>query len=318
MKAAVVSEFGKPPAYADFREPVAGDGETIVRVHAAPLSPIVRALAAGKHYSSGANAGFVAGVDGVGTDPQGRRVYFLFPKAPFGSMGELSLVGDAMLVPVPDDIPDVRAAAVTTGGLASWIALTRRAPLQPNSTVLINGVTGAAGGMAVQIARYFGASRVIGVGRRREKLDQLDVDVRVPLDDAADEALRAEFDRGVDVVLDFVWGAPASRVIAAATKNRGSGAGEPRGRYVHLGTVAGDEIALRGDAFRSSGLELLGSGIGSVAVRDLLAGAGELLAATVQAGFDASVTTLPLTAVAEAWGGSPDVRYVLSPASRAA
>jgi NADPH:quinone reductase-like Zn-dependent oxidoreductase len=312
MKAAVVTDFGQAPAYGDFRDPVAGEGETIVRVHAAPLSPIVKALASGRHYTSGSQAGFVPGVDGVGTDPEGRRVYFLFPRAPFGSMGELALVSKEMLVAIPDDISDVRAAAVATGGLASWIALTRRAPIQPGSTVLVNGATGAAGGMAVQVARHFGANRIIAVGRSRERLDRLEVEARIALD-AADEALRAEFDRGVDVVLDFIWGEPASRVIAAATKNRGSGMGEPRVRYVQLGTVAGDEISLRGDAFRGSGLELMGSGIGSVAIRDLLAGARELLTETNKAGFDAPVTTLPLTAVGEAWAGSSNVRYVLCP-----
>lgn len=314
MKAAVIAEFGKPPAYADFKEPMAGDGEIVVRVHAAALSPIVKGLASGRHYASGSTAGFVPGVDGVGTDPQGRRVYFLFPKAPFGSLGELSLAANDMIVPIPDDVPDVRAAAVTTAGLASWIALTRRTPLKAGGTVLINGATGAAGAMAVQVARHFGAGRIVAVGRSRDKLDKLEVDARIALDDTADEALRAQFDRGVDIVLDFIWGAPAARVIAAATKDRGSRTGEPRLRYVQLGTVAGDEIALRGDALRSSGLELLGSGIGSVAVRDLLAGAGELLAATMQAGFDAAVTTLPLAAIDAAWAGSPDIRYVLSPA----
>jgi NADPH:quinone reductase-like Zn-dependent oxidoreductase len=313
MKAAVVTDFGKVPAYGDFREPVAGEGETIVRVHAAPLSPIVKALASGKHYTSGAQAGFVPGVDGVGTDPEGRRVYFLFPKAPFGSMGALALVSDEMIVAIPDEISDVRAAAVATGGLASWIALTRRAPLQPGATVLVIGATGAAGGMAVQIARHFGAHRVIAVGRNKTTLDRLNVESRIALDDGAEEALRAEFDRGVDVVLDFLWGEPASRVIAAATENRGSRMGEPRVRYVQLGTVSGDEISLRGDSFRSSGLELMGSGIGSVAIRELLAGARELLTETNKAGFDAPVTTLPLTAIADAWTGPSDVRFILSP-----
>ncbi|RCS23801.1 zinc-binding alcohol dehydrogenase family protein [Phyllobacterium salinisoli] len=314
MKAAVVTDFGKAPAYGDFRDPVAGKGETIVRVHAAPLSPIVKALASGKHYTSGAQAGFVPGVDGVGTDPEGRRVYFLFPKAPFGSMGELALVSDEMIVAIPDEISDVRAAAVATGGLASWVALTRRASVQPGATVLVNGATGAAGGMAVQIARHFGAGRVIAVGRNKTALDRLDVESRIALDDRADEALRAEFDRGVDVVLDFLWGEPAARVIAAATKNRGARSGEPRVRYVQLGTVAGDEISIRGDAFRSSGLELMGSGIGSVAIRELLAGARELLTETNSAGFDAPVTTLPLMAVADAWTGPSDIRYILSAA----
>jgi NADPH:quinone reductase-like Zn-dependent oxidoreductase len=314
MKAAIVTQFGKPPVYGDYDEPVAGDGETVVRVHAAPLSPIVKALAAGTHYTSSTQAGFVPGVDGVGTDPQGRRVYFLFPKAPFGSMGELALASTQMLVPIPDGISDIRAAAVATGGLASWVALTRRAPLPPGSTVLVNGATGAAGGMAVQVARHFGAAKVVAVGRNRAKLGRLGADVQISLDDArADDALRAEFDHGVDVVLDFLWGAPGTRIIAAATKNRGSRAGEPRLRYVQLGTIAGDEIPMRGDSFRGSGLELIGSGIGSVAISELLAGTGELLSAAQEAGFDAPVTRLPLTAVSQAWVGPADIRYILSP-----
>ncbi|WP_433934914.1 zinc-binding alcohol dehydrogenase family protein [Sorangium cellulosum] len=313
MKAAVVNSFGVPPSFQDFREPEAGDGEAVVTVHAAALSPIVKGLASGRHYASGASAGFVPGVDGVGIDGAGRRVYFLFPKAPFGSMAEKSLVASHMMVPVPENLSSERAAAVATAGLASWIALSRRARLQTGETVLVLGATGAAGSMALQTARFLGANKVIAVGRDEAKLERLAADVRIALNDAADSALRAQFDQGVDVVLDFVWGEPALRVLRAATRDRGSRAGEPRLRYVQLGTVAGDEIPVRGDMLRSTGLELIGSGIGSVAVKELVAGAGELLAAAPAAGFDASFTRLPLRAVVDAWNGAPDVRYILVP-----
>ncbi|MGF7149888.1 NADPH:quinone reductase-like Zn-dependent oxidoreductase [Sphingomonas zeicaulis] len=315
MKAVIVQSVGETPVYGDFADPVAGPGESVVAVRAAPLSPIVRALAAGQHYSGGAAGGFVPGVDGVGIDPAGRRVYFLFPKAPFGSMAERALVSDDMMAPVPDGIADAQAAAIVTGGLASWTALTRRARLTPGMSVLINGVTGAAGAMAAQVARHLGAGRVIGVGRDLDRLAQIALDGSIPLDDEADQLLRAEFDRGVDVVLDFLWGAPAARIIAAATRGRGSPAGEPRIRYVQLGTVAGGEVALRGDALRGSGLELLGSGIGSVARGQLIEGASELLVAAGQAGFRAPAKLLPFQAAADAWNAPPGVRYILSPAS---
>jgi len=313
MKAAVVNSFGAPPSFQDFREPEAGDGESVVQVHAAALSPIVKALASGKHYASGTSARIVPGVDGVGTDASGRRVYFAFPKAPFGSMAEKSLVATQMTVPVPENLPAERAAALATAGLASWIALRRRARLQTGESVMVVGATGSAGRMALQVARHLGASEVIAVGRNEAKLDRLDADVKIALNDGADAALRAQFDRGVDVVLDFVWGEPAVRLLRAATRDRGSRAGEPRLRYVQLGTLAGEEIPVRGDMLRSTGLELLGSGIGSVAVKQLLEGAGELLAAAAGAGFDAPFKSLPLRAVADAWSGDPDVRYVLVP-----
>jgi NADPH:quinone reductase-like Zn-dependent oxidoreductase len=317
MKAAVVNAFGVPPSYGDFREPEPGESQTVVTVSAAPLSPIVKALASGRHYASGKAGGFVPGVDGVGTDPTGRRVYFLFPVAPFGSMAQRALAVNEMLVPVPDLLSDEQAAAIATAGLASWVALSRRAPLQRGDTVLVNGATGAAGGMATQIARHFGASRVIAVGRSAAKLERIDADVKIAWDDDADRLLRAQFDQGVNVVLDFVWGEPAVRVLRAATQDRGARAGEPRLRVVQLGTVAGDEIPIRGDMLRSTGLELIGSGIGSVSVKELLAGASELLAAAPGAGFRAPFESLPLSAVTDVWNEESDVRRLLLPSSNA-
>lgn len=313
MKAAVVNTFGIPPTYQDFPEPEAAPGEQIITVRAAPLSPIVRALAAGRHYTSGAKAGFAPGIDGVGIDDAGCRVYFLFPKAPFGSMAQRSLVATDMMTPVPDALSDEYAAALVTAGLASWTALSRRARLVGGETVMVVGATGAAGAMALQVARHLGARKTIAVGRDRARLDRLDADIRIALDGHADAALRAQFDAGVDVVLDFVWGEPAARVLAAATRGRASRSGEPRLRYVQLGNIAGESIAMRADMFRSSGLELLGSGIGSVALRELVLGAGELLAAAAPARFDVPFTSLPLHAIAEAWSGAPDVRYILAP-----
>jgi NADPH:quinone reductase-like Zn-dependent oxidoreductase len=315
MKAAIVHTFGVAPSHGEFREPEPGDGETVVTVRAAPLSPIVKSLAAGRHYTSGTRAGFVPGVDGVGTDPAGRRVYFLFPKAPFGSMAQRTLVASRMLVPVPEGLSDEEAAAIPTAGLASWIALSRRARLQTGDTVLVNGATGAAGAMAIRVARHFGAGKVIAVGRDRAKLARLDADVAIALDDGADRSLREQLDRGVDVVLDFVWGEPAARVLRAATADRGSRAGEPRLRFVQLGTAAGDEVAIRGDMLRSTGLELIGSGIGSVAVDELVAGAGELLAAAASAGLRAPFRSRPLSAVTEVWTEESDVRCLLVPST---
>lgn len=313
MKAAVVNSFDAPPAFGEFQEPEAGEGQTVINVTAAPLSPIVKALAAGTHYSGGASAGFVPGVDGVGTDPDGRRVYFLFPQRPFGSMAEKALVSSSMLVPVPEGVSDDLAAAISTAGLASWVALTRRAKIQEGETVLVTGANGAAGRMGLQIAKYLGASKTIAVTRTKAKLEDIEADVKIALDDNGDKALRAEFDIGVDIVLDFVWGEPASRVLIAAATNRGSPAGEPRLRYVQLGNLAGAEVPIRADMLRGSGLELMGSGIGSVAFKDLLAGANELLTAAPTAGFIPPFQSVPLSEVTDVWDRGSDIRYIIQP-----
>lgn len=317
MKAAIVNELGVAPSYGDFEDPVAGDGEAVVAVHAAPLSPIVRALAAGTHYASPKRGGFVPGVDGVGTTSDGQRVYFLFPKAPFGALADRCLVPRAMTVPVPDALSSEDAAALATAGLASWVALTRRARIAPGATVLVNGATGAAGGMAIHVARHFGAGHVIATGRNEARLERLGADATVALGrDDADRLLREHFDRGVDVVLDFVWGEPAARVLRAATKDRGARTGEPRVRFVQIGTIAGDAIPIRGDSLRSTGLELLGSGIGSVAVAELVAGAGELLAAAASAGLRAPYRSVALAHVSTAWAEASDERVLFVPSAR--
>lgn len=312
MFAAIVKEFGAVPVLGEFPEPQPGQGEEVIRVHAAPLSPIVKRLAAGTHYASSAQAGFIPGIDGVGINAEGRRVYFLFPKPPFGSMAEKVLVSSTSVVPVPDGVANERAAAVVTAGLSSWIALQLRAQFQPGETVLINGATGSAGGLAVQVASHLGAKRIIATGRNKAKLAALPLAVeKIPLDEFADEALKAAFAERVDVVLDYLWGEPASRIISAATHGRGSRLGEPRLRYVQLGSMAGDSIPLSAHAFRSSGLEILGSGIGSVSMADLIKGAAELLAATPDGGFDTPVEARPLTSIPEAWDDEADDRRLV-------
>jgi len=315
MRAAVVNSFNHPPAFGTYVEPLAGNGETVVRVLAAPLSPLVRSLAAGKHYSGGGTAHFVPGIDGVGLDEQGRRVYFLFPTSPFGSMAEQSLVATTSVVPVPEGVDDALAASVVTAGLSSWVALHERAAFLRGEAVLINGATGSAGGLAVQIATYLGASRIIATGRDKAKLKAMPAHVEtIALDSEADAALTEAFAGRVDIVLDYLWGEPASRVLAAATRGRGSRAGEPRVRYVQIGSIAGESILISGASLRSSGVEILGSGIGSLSMQALVAGAQGLLAVLPEGRFTTPFRTMPLEAVADAWADTSDeCRLVLCP-----
>ena len=74
MNAAIVDAFDKSPRYGSIADPVAAEGEMLVKVHAAALSNLVKGQASGRHYSSQGNFPFVPGHDGVGTLPDGRRV----------------------------------------------------------------------------------------------------------------------------------------------------------------------------------------------------------------------------------------------------
>ena len=92
MKAAIVRGPKQTPAYGDFAEPDPAPSENRIRVAAAALSPLARGRASGAHYSASHSFPFVAGVDGVGRLDDGRRVYFLMPRAPYGAMAEETVV----------------------------------------------------------------------------------------------------------------------------------------------------------------------------------------------------------------------------------
>jgi NADPH:quinone reductase-like Zn-dependent oxidoreductase len=71
------------------------------------------------------------------------------------------------VLPLPDGLDEVTAAAIINPGNGAWLALTRRAALQPGETVLVLGATGVSGRIAVALAARMGAGRVIAAGRNR-------------------------------------------------------------------------------------------------------------------------------------------------------
>src|ERR1700733_10101751 len=113
-----------------------------------------------------------------------RRVYFVLPKPPLGSMSERTVVRSGQCVALPDGLDDVTAAAIANPGMSAWAALKERAKLVAGETVLVNGATGTAGRLAVQIAKYMGAKKGIATGRNIEVLKSLAglaADVTIPL-----------------------------------------------------------------------------------------------------------------------------------------
>ncbi|MGJ4941743.1 quinone oxidoreductase family protein [Bradyrhizobium sp. HKCCYLS1011] len=306
MKAAIVETLGQPPAYGDFPDPHPTAGELRIAVTAAAITQITKGRAAGMHYSGSAALPFVPGVDGVGRSDDGARVYFALPRAPYGSMADWSVVAQAHCVRLPNDLDDVTAAAIANPGMSSWAAFKERARLRPGETVLINGATGTSGRLAVQIAKHLGARKVIATGRNAEALaalSALGADVTIPLSgdgEALERAFRPHFAERIDVVLDYLWGPTAERLLIAAAK---AAADAVPIRFVQIGSASGAEITLPSAVLRASAIELMGSGIGSIPFDRLIAATGELLHATVPGGFKISVDPVPLAEVRQAWAG---------------
>ena len=320
MKAGIVKAPGTTPVYGDFELPVASAGREVIAVKAAALSPLSKSRASGSHYSSESVYPSVAGVDGVGFTADGKRVYFALPESPYGTFAEKSLVRSGHWIAVPDGLDDITAAAIANPGMSAWAALAIRADLKPGETVLVNGATGSAGKLAVQLAKYLGARKVIATGRNESELRRLkslgaDATIQFTLDadhpqgaEQYEQALIAEFAHGIDVVVDYLWGLSAQTIIVAIAKAVDDG--HPV-RYVEVGEASGEHtIELPGAALRSSAITLMGSGIRSVPLPKLLDGIRHVLEAAVPAKLKIVTKAVPLSAIEETWNAPVKARVV--------
>lgn len=315
MKAAIIHQIGQAPTYGDFAEPIPSAEEQRVTVTAAALSPLVRSRASGAHYSSSGRFPFVIGVDGVGRLDDGRRIYFLLPRAPYGSMAERVTVPVAHCLPLPEGLDDVTAAALANPGMSSWAAFTERARLKAGETVLINGATGASGRLAIQIAKVLGAKRIIATGRNADALASLaalGANTTILLTDKPvilEEAFRHQFSQGVDVVIDYLWGASAQGLLIAAAK---AGADAVPIRFVQVGSMSDANITLPSAVLRSSAIELMGSGIGSIPLDRLITSISGVLQAAMPDGFQIATHVVPLSDVEHVWSRGGGDRIVFT------
>jgi NADPH:quinone reductase-like Zn-dependent oxidoreductase len=320
MYAALVEDFKSPPRYREVPPPLPMQGEVLLKVRAAALSNLVRGQANGSHYSSGTTLPFTPGNDGVGIAEDGARVYFIAPRAPFGSMAEYTVVPQSMTIPLSPDMDDAVAAALGNPGLATWGSLLGRAKLQPGEVVMINGATGIAGKQAIQVAKYLGASKVIVTGRGDQEtlvgLKALGASETISLSQPHEDLVRsfrsAMHESGVQVVLDFLWG-PSAEAILAAAAGHGNPEGEPRIRFVQIGSISGNTIALPAGLLRSSGVELLGSGLGSLSSQAILQSLSTMFAAQSKMRFAIDIDQVPLSQVEEGWTRKEQNRIVFIP-----
>jgi len=311
MKAAIVRGMSQTPVYGDVPVPAPSAGENRITVTAAALTQVTKSRASGTHYSSSRQFPLVAGIDGVGRLDDGSRVYFVMPRAPYGAMAEQTVASSAQCLAIPDNLDDITAAAIANPGLSSWAAYTERARLKTGETVLVNGATGTAGRLAVQIARHLGAKKVIATGRNLERLRSvalLGADITIPLSEdesALEESFKEQFAGGIDIVIDYLWGKSAERLLIAGAK---AGAQAVPIRFVQVGSVSGADITLPSAVLRSSAIELMGSGIGSVPKERLVNAIGLLLDAAVSAGLRIATKTVPLSDVEQAWDSDDKTR----------
>ncbi|MDQ1128668.1 zinc-binding alcohol dehydrogenase family protein [Microbacterium sp. SORGH_AS_0888] len=319
INAAVVTDLAEPPAYGSIDLRPLREGEELVDVLAAGLHPRVRSGASGSHYTSTGRLPLVPGIDGVGRRDDGSLVYFALDDDRFGSLATRVIVDPRRVIALPNGADVVRVAAAMNPAMSSWVALRRRIALAPGAAVLVLGATGNAGTMAVQIAKLLGVgSVVVAAGRDTQRLARLtalgaDATVALADDPRASAAALAEVAADVDVVLDYLWGAPTEAAIPALLRARAD-----RSRaidWIEIGSVAGPDISLPSAALRSAHLRLIGSGQGSIGGREYLAELPSLVDAIDDGRIDVTTRTARIADVRAVWIApeEPGVRTVFVP-----
>ena len=236
MRAAIISERGAPPVFGEFREPEPREGAVLIDVDTAGLGgwDVLGAYRLGVEYPC------VIRGEGVGRDPEGRRVYFGERSVlPFGAWAERTLVPAEEVWAVPDNVDDKTAISMGIAATGAIVPL-ELANIKKGENVLILGATGTLGQIALQLARHLGAGRVVGAARSEEGLKKLTAhgiaDQVVRLGGADDvAALKDASNGGFDVVLDLVCGQPLLNALKATRWGA---------RIMTIGTGAGRKIEL--------------------------------------------------------------------------
>lgn len=307
MRAAVLTSFGAPDA-SEFEDPTAANGATVVTVLAAAINHVDLAKASGIFYTGPPVLPSVVGTDGVGRCEDGRLVYFDSTVLPYGSMAEQTLVKDEALISASEDVDPTVLAALGNAGLAAHTALQWRAGLQAEESVLVLGATGVVGRIAIQLARWFGAGRVVGAGRSAKglaRVAELGADATVNLDDADDLATALG---GADVIIDLIWGRPAMAALAQA---------KPGVRLIQLGQLAAVRSEIEAPALRSRAADIRGHAIFHAPLSVRAAAYEDLARAVTTGRLTVDIESVPLANVHEAWQrqarGTGGVKLVVAP-----
>jgi NADPH2:quinone reductase len=212
--------FGDPQkilTLVELSTPRPGPAEILVRVAANGLNFLDVSICCGEHpvrptppFVPGAElVGVVIEVGSGGTSKVGDRVVAINPSA-YGCFREEAVVPDFAALPIPEDIPDVHAAALFVTYQTAFVALQRRAALKLGEWALVHAGAGALGTALIQVANALGAKVIATAGspvKLQVCLDQgATAAINYKENDFPNTVLELTEGRGADVVCDTVGG----------------------------------------------------------------------------------------------------------------
>ncbi len=218
MRAIQITEFGGPEVLllADVAEPEPNDGELLINVSRAGVN-YADTHQAENSYLSATTLPIVPGGEVVGTTTDGRRVVALVAS---GGYAERAVANTFTTYDVPNAIDDVTALAMIVQGTTAWLLLRRSTHMAAGESVVVHAAAGGVGSIAIQLAKEWGAGRVIASASSAKKRDlALSLGADVAIDSRAEDMTSAikEANGGkrVDVILDMTGGHTTDESIAA-------------------------------------------------------------------------------------------------------
>jgi NADPH2:quinone reductase len=168
-----------------------------------------------------------------------------------GSYAEVALARPVLTYPIPDNVSDEDACGLVVLVTARNI-LKVAARIASGESVLIHAAAGGVGSVAVQLARQFGAGKIIGTVGNMSKADyarECGADVVLSAGDFVQGTRDATNGAGVDVILVSVAGAgfPTSMDVLA-----------PFGRYVNYGNAGGAPGSVKTNELHANNRSVIG------------------------------------------------------------
>src|SRR5512134_1858975 len=167
MRAIQVTEFGGPEVLVETElpDPQPADGMVVLETSAAGIN-YADTHQTENSYLAAAELPMIPGAEVVGTTSDGRRVVALVGS---GGYAERVLAAPAFMYEVPDGVEDAQALAIILQGTTAWHLLRTCAHLQEGESVVVHAAAGGVGTLAIQLAKRWGAGRVIAAASSEQK-----------------------------------------------------------------------------------------------------------------------------------------------------
>ncbi|MFD1737347.1 zinc-binding alcohol dehydrogenase family protein [Bacillus salitolerans] len=219
MKAIQLKEFGGPEVLrlVDLDVPVPRDHEVLIEVKAIGVNYADTARREGQ-YVVNTPLPFIPGAEVSGVVTQvGRHVKTVSPGTRVVTLiesngyAEYAIASEQSIIPLPENLDFINAVALPLQGLSAYHIIKTMGRLEKGETILVHAAAGGVGTIAIQLAKLFGAGKVIATASTEEKLvlaREMGADVLINYtnEDWFEQVLKATEGKGVDVALEMAGG----------------------------------------------------------------------------------------------------------------